>query len=129
MSPIQLERERYLRDPMPVRLGGIASNLVRVRSLTTDDGLRSMAETVLRQTGLYIEWTASDADPSALELLAEIQRSTFRWRKTLPHRWSIPGERLRLGIEAGEMGERVLDISGLLDAPTEISPSRKADGE
>ena len=32
---LDARKERYMRDPLPVRLGNLASNLARIRSIAT----------------------------------------------------------------------------------------------
>ena len=40
-------RERYLRDNLPVRLGGLAANLSRIKSFAAQDANRDVVESAL----------------------------------------------------------------------------------
>lgn len=55
-------QKRYLRDELPIRLGGIAANLSRVKSFATHDANREAAASLLEESKFFIEWTAGEAD-------------------------------------------------------------------
>jgi hypothetical protein len=48
-------------DDFPVRLGGLAANLRRVKSATSHHENRVAVEGLLDETKHFIEWTAAEA--------------------------------------------------------------------
>ncbi len=117
MNRLQSTRDRYLRDSMPVRLGGVASNLERIHALAADPALCEVAGGVLLQTALFIDWAAPDAALEEQETLLEVQRALARWRRHVAPLWADAEKRERVGRDAREMSERVLALSGLADGP------------
>ena len=51
---------RYMRDDLPVRLGGLAANLRRVQSFIRNDANRDVVESILDESKHFIEWTAAE---------------------------------------------------------------------
>src|SRR5262250_821477 len=49
-AKLDARKERYLRDPLPVRLGNLASNLARIRSIATRPDLGEAARRVIRES-------------------------------------------------------------------------------
>ncbi len=113
MNKLFATRERFLRDRVPVRLGGIASNLARIRSFSEDPTLGNAVQGVLLQTGLFIDWVAPDLDLEQQALLLEVQRLIARSRARWDRLWTDPIERTTLGREAGRWSDRILALSGL----------------
>jgi hypothetical protein len=69
-------RERYLRDSLPVRLGGLAANLRRIRSFAVHESGGEAVVSLIEECRYFIEWTASETpiDTSA-QLGANLVRS------------------------------------------------------
>lgn len=107
-------RDRFLRDPLPVRLGGIASGLLRLQKTALQPALRSVAEGVLDEAKFLIEWTAPEAPIGIAAELADLQGLLARWHRG----WGeISGDPIRLSdlsARAGDWSRRILDHSGLL---------------
>ena len=108
MKSLLEQRERYLYDTAPVRLGNLASELLRlgawIRMRRDDEAIVGQ----MRRIAWLIEW---NADCSSAEL-ADIQREICAWRRT----WPIDAERLTVASRARLMSSRVIQLSGLLDA-------------
>ena len=67
MKNKERRRDRYLRDPLPVRLAGLAADLARVASSARhESGAASVAE-MLEESQYFIEWTAAEAEPDSSE--------------------------------------------------------------
>ena len=75
-------RVRYMRDGLPVRLGGLAANLSRIKSFASLEGNCEAVERLTlapaRSAGVgeskyFIEWTAAEAKVSAAAELVELQ--------------------------------------------------------
>jgi hypothetical protein len=106
-------RNRYLRDSVPVRLGGLAANLARVRSFSDHPGHRDVVVRLLEESKWFIEWTAPDVPSEAQVLLVECQRQLARWQLVWARIWADPTQRAEMAEQAGRWSQRVLELSGL----------------
>jgi len=113
------KQQRYLADPLPVRLAGLASDLARVSSSARHASGSSSVEKMLEESQYYIEWTAAEAPPEVAAELVDIQRMIVLWRRAWPEVQHIPAQRTLLSVQAKKWSDIVLDYSGLLD---EIAP-------
>ncbi len=62
MRDVRDIKDRYLRDPIPIRLGGIAANLGRVDSFSTNSANRDAVFRLLDESKWFIEWTAAETE-------------------------------------------------------------------
>jgi hypothetical protein len=106
--------ERYRRDPLPVRLGGLAANLARVESFSNHTEHREVVESLLDESKHFIEWTALEADPDLQAELVELQRQLAQWQFGWQDIWADPAKRIAVAAQAGHWSKRVLEKSGLL---------------
>jgi hypothetical protein len=107
-------RGRYMRDPLPVRLGGLAADLARVASFSQNpDNLAPVAD-LMREAAHFIEWCAPESDLENQVTLLELQRRLARWRMRLPQRFPGRAWRAQMSAEAQRWSQRVLEMSGLL---------------
>jgi hypothetical protein len=107
-------RERYLKDGVDVRLGGLAANLARIGTLSRRDGYSDVASRLVVESGLFIEWTARDVPIATLVELAELQRVLSRWHHAWSELWRDETRREAVAGAATDWSRRVLDLSGLL---------------
>jgi hypothetical protein len=107
-------QERYMRDPLPIRLGGLAADLARIQSFSNHPAHRDVVESMLEESRFFIEWTAPDAELEKQVALVELQRQLTRWRHSWVHIWADPVRRAAVAEQAGVWSERVLRMSGLL---------------
>ncbi|MBI4531564.1 MAG: hypothetical protein HY709_08570 [Candidatus Latescibacteria bacterium] len=107
-------RERYLRDALPVQLGGLAANLARIASFLTLPDNRELVAGLLEESTFFIEWTAPDADLETQATLVELQiqlaLAHYRWLEHPP----TPEEQAKLAEQACAWSETSLALSGLL---------------
>ena len=108
-------RERYLRDSLPVRLGGLAANLSRIKSFAAQDANRKAVESMLDESKHFIEWTAAEAEVQTAAQLVELQVQMARWQLTWTNTWNDPLERKHLAEQSATWSKRVLEMSGLLN--------------
>lgn len=107
-------RERFLRDPLPRRLGGLAADLARVASSARQaTGAESVAR-MLEESQHFIEWTAADTKPEVAAELVDIQVMLALWRRVWPEAQDDPRLRTLLSFQAKVWSNQVLDRSGLL---------------
>jgi len=103
-----------MQDRLPIRLGGLATKLMRIASVADHPGNRQVVDRLLEESKLFIEWTAPDTSLDKQVALVELQVRLAVWH----HRW--PGDcagqtrRTYLVQEAHTWAERVLEMSGLL---------------
>lgn len=107
-------RERYLRDKLPVRLGGVAANLARVKSFSDHPDHRDVVESLLDESKHFIEWTAPEAELSLQVELVELQLQLARWQRSWSDIWADPVRRRAVADQARAWSEQVLKRSGLL---------------
>ena len=113
-NPLKI-RDRFMRDSVPVRIGGIAANLSRIRSFSQDlDSCETVRE-LIEETKCFIDWISPDPTmtsnaSSALKELAEV---LARWEVTCRTGWSVDHNRITISRDAGEWAQRVLQVSGL----------------
>ena len=108
-------RERYLRDSLPVRLGGLAANLSRIKSFTAQDASRDAVASMLDESKHFIEWTAAESKIQTAAQLVELQVQMARWQWTWTKTWNDPLERKQLAEQSATWSKRVLEMSGLLN--------------
>ncbi|NOT21098.1 MAG: hypothetical protein HOP22_00010 [Nitrospiraceae bacterium] len=109
-------RERYLRDTLPVRLGGLAANLSRIKSFAAHDASRDAVESLIDERKYFIEWTAADAETQTAAELVALQIHLARWQCNWSRIWADPEQRRGLADESSVWSKRVLELSGLLRA-------------
>ncbi len=108
-------RQRFLRDPLPVRLGGIAATLGRISSGARSAESPAPVAALLEEAKYLIEWTAAEADPYTAADLVQIQRLLVQWQKI----WETAAatdktQRVLLATLAKEWSDRTLQHSGLV---------------
>lgn len=108
-------QERYLRDPLAIRLGGIAANLSRVKSFAMRDAGQEAVASLLEESKFFIEWTAGEADISTAAELVELQVQLSLWQRVWDKIWQDGGQRQQVAAASGRWSQRVLELSGLLD--------------
>jgi hypothetical protein len=107
-------QERYLRDTIPIRLGGLAANLRRIRAFTSHDGSREAVAGLIEESKFFIEWTARETEIETAAELVELQVQLARWSFTLFEIWPDPSRRHHVAEQSLAWSERVLALSGLL---------------
>lgn len=115
MINITRKQERYLRDPLPIRLAGLAADLARVSSSAHHlTGAKSVA-TMLKESQYFIEWTASETEPEVAAELVDIQRMIALWRKAWLDAQINRTQRTLFYVQAKKWSELVLRFSGLVE--------------
>jgi hypothetical protein len=107
MRELKRMLERYLRDERLVRMGNLASSLLRlsdwVRMRQKDEAIIDL----MREIAWFMEWNGD----MALMELADMQREVCRWRRV----WPVEEARGMLAFRARQMSNQVLRLSGLLE--------------
>jgi hypothetical protein len=114
MKNPEAKKERYLRDPLPVRLGGLAADLARVASSARRPTGGEAVEEMLEESQYYIEWTAAEAEVQVASELVDIQRMIAIWRAAWPEAQNNLKLQTLLYVQAKKWSDQVLEYSGLL---------------
>ena len=109
-------RERYLSDSLPVRLGGLAANLARVRSFSDNPAHGEVVARLVEESAWFIEWTAPDVPLDTQVALVDCQRALARWRLSWADIWADPKRRAEVAERAGALSQQFLSLSGLVEA-------------
>jgi hypothetical protein len=109
------KRERYLRDPLPIRLAGLAADFERIASSARHTSGAASVTEMLEESQYYIEWTAAEAEPQVAGELVDIQRMIAAWRRAWPEAQISPTQRALLSVQAKKWADQVLGYSGLLE--------------
>ena len=104
----------YVRDALPVRLGGLAADLARIASFSQNPANLVPVADLIREAAHFVEWCAPESDLQSQVTLLELQRHLARWRMRLPQRFRDQAWRAQMIAEAQRWSQRVLEMSGLL---------------
>jgi hypothetical protein len=107
-------RKRYLKDELPVRLGGLAANLARVCSFADRPAHGDVVRNVVEESKFFVEWSAPDAALDQQVDLVDLQLQLARWNRHWDAIWQDSEGRRALADQARVWSERVLKMSGLL---------------
>jgi hypothetical protein len=107
MRDVKRMHDRYLRNDWSIRMGNLASSLLRlsdwVRMRQKDEAIIDL----MREIAWFMEW---NGDMAPMEL-ADMQREVCRWRRV----WPVEEARGMLALRARQMSNRALELSGLLE--------------
>jgi hypothetical protein len=106
--------ERFLRDPLPRRLGGLAATLGRISSSTRKSADVATIKNLLEEARYLIEWTAADTEPEAAAELVSMQTLLTLWEKAWENASQNKTQRTLLSVQAKQWSDRALELSGLL---------------
>ena len=106
-------RQRFLRDPLARRLGGLAATFGRISSSARKSSEPAIVVDLLDEARRMIEWTAGEAEPEAAAELVRIQTLLAVWQKAWETASQNPQQRLLLSLQAKHWSDKVVDFSGL----------------
>ena len=110
MKDLNRMRERFIRDESSVRMGNLASNLLRLgKRIQTGHNDGAIVD-LMREIAWLMEWSG---DLASAELV-DMQREICRWRRI----WPVEQARHLLTLRAFQMSNRILEWSGLLKQMT-----------
>jgi hypothetical protein len=106
-------RERFLRDPLPRRLGGLAATLGRISSSARKSTDPNIVSSLLDEAKHLIEWTAAEAEPEIAAELVQMQTMITLWQRAWDEASQNPNQRLLLSVQAKGWSDKAVDFSGL----------------
>ena len=104
-------RDRYVRDPGPIRLGGLAADLARIASFSENPKNKKVITTLLEEAKYFAEWAAPEAPLETQAVLAEIQIALAVWER----RWRRGAPDPSMRTEAQHKADELLALAGLVD--------------
>ena len=107
-------RERYLRDDVSVRLGGLAANLSRIKSFVNNEKNKALVESLIEESKHFIEWTARDIEIDTAARLVELQVELALWQIKMNQIWLDPNQRKQISEKSSNWSQQILAVSGLL---------------
>ena len=107
-------KERFLRDPLPRRLGGLAATLGRISSSAMKSSDPTIVSDLIDEARRLIEWTAGETKPEVAAELVRIQILLTVWQKAWDTASQNPHERLLLSLQAKDWSDKAVDFSGLV---------------
>jgi hypothetical protein len=114
MKDMEKLRERFLRDPLPRRLGGLAATLGRISSSARKSTDPTVVADLLDEAKHLIEWTAADAEPEIGAELVQMQTMITLWQRAWNEARQSPKQRLLLSVQAKAWSDKAIDFSGLI---------------
>ena len=110
MRNLELVRERYLRDGLATRLGGLASNLARIASCSSDGDDWEAVQSMLEESKFFIEWAAPGAPRGVQAHLVRLQIELALWHRLWPQVHTDPREREKLAQLARSESVNILAL-------------------
>jgi hypothetical protein len=107
-------RERYMRDPLPIRLGGLAANLSRIKSFSANENSRETVASLIEESKMFIEWTAAQAEINTAALMVDVQVQLALWQIRWNQIWPDAEKRKQIAEKSGIWSKQILELSGLL---------------
>ncbi|MEW5938427.1 MAG: hypothetical protein AB1750_02090 [Chloroflexota bacterium] len=107
-------RERYMRDGLPIRLGGLAANLSRIKSFAGNEANNHLVESLIEESRYFIEWTAREAEIETAALLAELQLELTIWQFKMGQWWPDANRRKEIAEKSNLWSKQILTSSGLI---------------
>jgi hypothetical protein len=110
MRDLKRMHERFIRDESSVRLGNLASDLLRLNKWILMRYKDEAIVDLMREIAWLMEWSGD----LAIAELADMQREICRWRRA----WPIEQAHHILAPRAAQMSNQILAWSGLLEQTT-----------
>src|SRR5262245_6010214 len=107
-------QERYMRDSLAIRLGGLAANLARIESFSDHHEHLEIVYELLDESKFFIEWTAPDTELEVQVELINLQRLLAQWQYRWTDIWVDPEQRSSISRQVGAWSKRILELSGFL---------------
>ncbi len=99
-------KNRFMKDNLAIRLGGLASNLARIRSFAQKSNNQKIVRDLIEESKFFIEWTAPEASLPIQEDLVNLQiQLALR---------TYSEDTKELSEFAEVWSEKILKLSGLL---------------
>jgi hypothetical protein len=115
MNNLAERKERYLKDSVSIRLGGLAANLARVKSFSKNVANQEAVFGLFEESKHFIEWTANEAEIETAVELVELQLQIAIWQRQWQKIWEDEESRNYVALASADWSKKVLEKSGLLN--------------
>lgn len=107
-------QKRFLKEPLPVKLGHLASNLSRISFFSqASNKNRQIINDVLEESKFFIEWIAPQTNVELAEWLAQIQIKLALWQLNWQRQKQLPQTRT-VSVLTKQWSSQLLKRAGLL---------------
>lgn len=113
MKNLKYIHKRYIKDPLSVRLGGLAANLARIDSFSGNYKNHKAVGSLIEESKFFIEWTALDASEDLREKLVDLQIKLALWQRIWPRKAGVSSIRKDFKRMAHKWAGYILAVSGL----------------
>jgi len=113
----QRKRERFLRDSVQIRLGGIAADLARIDAFSNNPLHGEVVLSMIDDSKHLCEWAGLDAAPMDIKTthaLLILQRQLVKWQYHFDDIYADPVRRAEMAETARAWSNHLLVLSGLL---------------
>lgn len=114
MKNIEDIKTRYLKDVLPVRLGGISADLARIASFAPLKDNWEAVRSLLEESEFFIEWTAPEVSLEQKAFLVELQIQIALWHRIWTEIYTNSKEREKLSRQASFWSQKILEMTGLV---------------
>ena len=114
MNNLEARRERFMKDELQIRLGGLAANLARIGSFVKNPANLEAVKGLIEESKFFIEWTAGEAEADKTFELVDLQIQLASVERSLQKKWNDENSRLEIGLKAKEWSKNVLINAGLI---------------
>jgi len=111
MKNLENIKTRFLKDPINIRIGNLASDLARLSSFLENPRNARSINDIIEESKFFIEWITPEAPLEVQSLLAEIQRKLALWQH---HPIKDQSEAKKLRDATSTWSMHLLKSSGLL---------------
>jgi len=106
MLNLEVIKKRFLKDDLPKRMGGIASNLARLKSFSQMPNNKKAISDLIEESKFFIEWTAPEVN---LDIQVELVNTQIQLAL-----WDYLKDKKQISKDAGKLSEKLLKLSGLI---------------
>ncbi len=108
-------RVRYAQDDLSIRLGGLATNLARIASISRNPRNWKVVESLMEESKYFIEWLSADVPIEVLIRLAEMQRQLAFWQSCWQQLYTNFNECETIRAYTKKWSAELLEMSGMLN--------------
>lgn len=113
MKDLERIHTRFMRDPIPLRLAGLAADLARISSSARRTTGAAQVMEMIEESRYFIEWTAGEIAVDQAAELVDIQVMLTVWKHAWLEAQASQSQRTLLSLQAKKWSDQVLGYSGL----------------
>jgi hypothetical protein len=114
-------QEKFLREPLPVRLGELAVSLAQIKSFSDHPAHSKITAHFIEESLCYVEWTVPDVEAHLRAELLEIHRQLSDWHTRWDNIWADDLQKQAAINQSKEWSDRMMEASGLLRPAREVA--------